>query len=98
MGFFYIKDAPSRIFYRGRNFYPKIIFSKSLNDSLHFMYLKKRVPNPAFRGGITVCDDKNGLRPRTVTWLVPLYSPDLGAPSEYLSCHVLTLGKFFRVV
>ena len=60
--------------------------------------LKKRFPNPAFRGGITVCDDKNGLRPRTVTWLVPLYSPDLGAPSEYLSCHVLTLGKIFRVV
>ena len=74
------------------------INSKVYKDKLcSFCKLKKRFPNPAFRGGVWMCSwIKSDF---CVTWLYNCYlckNPNVGAPFRYLVCYVSTHGKCFR--
>ena len=60
------------------------------------LQIKKRFPNPAFRGGMNVLFNKKGFISRMAIILLPLYSPDPGGPFRYLVCVFLMHGKFSR--
>ena len=62
-----------------------------------FSHVKKRGPNPAFKGGVNTFVNKNGFWCRMNVIQSALYFPDLGEHFKYLLYDYSTHRKFFIV-